>query len=331
MTVSDPNSIAPTTTTDKSERPDEDGDSIRGPTGFDVDLRSIVWIIIRGKWVILACAVLAVLYAGHSMRGFVPLYTAQMVVMSLQSGQTLQLPASVNRFAAGVGIALPNDTSSKFDQFRVLLTSVVLAKRLDKKYDFVHRMFGGAWDEVTGEPVPPDNFAADIDEFFRGFMEIPDWSPPTAENLGSYIGAFFLIEELSITTPIYRIRFRHPDQDFALELLTAVYMEAEAIMREAEIERVSSQLDHISRKLAQISVADYRLSLIQISAELEKRMMVLQANLPYVAEIIDAPVVSSHQTRPNPILKLVIGLIGGMMIGIILVLMYRFLRVVLAR
>ena len=331
MTTSNPNSIASTKSTSESENPVEDGGIPRVSGGFDIDLRSIVWIVIRGKWVILVCAVLAVLYALNSMKGFVPLYTAQMVVAPLQTGQSLQLPAGVGRLAAGVGISLPNDSSSKFDQFRVLLTSIVLAERLDANYNFVDRIFGGAKDEKTGKPVPPDNFAADVDEFFRRFVQIPEWSPPSAEDIASYIRTTILIREVSTTTPIYSIRFRHHDREFALEFMTAVYNEAENIMREAEIKRVSTQLDYIRERLEQTTIADYRLSMLQILAEQEKRMMVLKADLPYVAEIIDLPVVSNHRTRLNPVMKLVVGLVGGIMIGIVLVLMYRFLRVVFAR
>lgn len=297
----------------------------------DVDLRSIAWALVRGKWTILLAVVICVVYAGYSLTHFVPQYRAGLIVASLTSGNSLRLPSSLGQLAAGVGVSIPQESSTKFDRFKVVLGTVELARRLDEKYGYVKTIYDGSWDRVTGEPIPPTHFQSKVDGFFRQFFRIPEWTEPTVQSLATYIGSSIQVNTTATNTPIYTIEYVFPDREFALQFLSNVYSEAENLLRESEEQQVAVQLNYLSEKLQQTAIADYKGSLLLLIGEQEKRMMTLNPELPYLGEVIQYPSVTDTATRPSVILRLLMGLVFGVVIGSIVVILYRILRFVFAR
>ncbi len=298
--------------------------------GLATDAYNLVWLIIRGKWIILAGVVLAVLYAGYSLTKFQPVYEARMIVAPIESGSGLRLPAGLGRIASQIGFPIEEKTASNFDRFRVLVGSVALATRLDRKYGYVKEVFAGSWDEARMVWIPPTGFRVDMENFFRRFFPIAEWQPPTVHNLAAYIKGSVATDYLEDNPLVYEIVIQHRDRDFALTLLARVYIEAEAFLRAQEVGRAQGQLEYVRDQLARTTVSDYRLSLIQVLAEQETKMMELQADLPLVGEVIEPPTVSDQPTKPAVIFYLILGVIAGLVFGIMLVLLINFLKTALA-
>jgi hypothetical protein len=295
---------------------------------FEVDIRSLIIAVYRAKWFLLVVVVVSVLYGGYSLTSFEPVYRAKMIVAPFGGDAGLQLPAGVGAIMSGAGVNLGGKESTKFEQFRILLSSVVLAQRLDAKYGYVRRIFGGYWDEDSKSWIPPTGFRVDLDEFFRGFIKVPKWSPPMTEDLADYIRGSINLQRLA-NSEIYEISYVSADQEFAVEFLSQVYSEAEEYLKGREVDKVERQIEYVRQKIEQTTVADYRLSLLTVLAGQEKRMMSLSVDLPYLAEYIQPPVASDRQTRPKIMTTLAISAIAGFAIGVVAVLLLHLLLVVL--
>jgi capsular polysaccharide biosynthesis protein len=300
-------------------------------SAIDPDIYRLTWVILRGWWIILIVVILSVVYAGYSLKKFAPTFTAHMLVREVQSKSGgLQMPSRLTNLAQGFGVAIKDDASSSFDHFTVLLGSVQFAEKLDRKYDYVKRIYAGQWNEATQSWIAPVGWRADLDEYFRGFAPIEEWSPPTAHQLAGYVAGNIAIIEIQKFADMHKIQFQHPDAEFALEFLQNVYQEAEDELHAQELERVSNMLTYVRNKLAKITISEYRDSLIFVLAGQEKKMLELQSGAPNIAEIIQPAVVSDRASSPNIMVRLVLGAIVGFALGGALVLMVAFLRNVVA-
>ena len=298
---------------------------------IDPDIYRLTWVILRGWWIILIVMILSVVYAGYSLKNFAPTFTAHMLVREAQSKSGgLQIPNQLSNLAQGFGVAIKDDSSSTFDHFAVLLGSVQFAEKLDRKYDYVKRVYAGQWNEATQSWKAPVGWRADLDDYFRGFAPIGEWSPPTAHQLAAYVAGNISVIELQNYNDMYKIQYQHPNAEFALEFLQNIYQEAEDELHAQELERVSNMLTYVRNKLATITISEYRDSLIFVLAGQEKKILELQSGAPHIAEIIQSPVVSDRASSPNILVRLVLGAIVGFALGGALVLMVVFLKNVVA-
>ena len=85
-------------------------------------------------------------------------------------------------------------------------------------------------------------------------------------------------------------------------------------------------LAYIESKLATVTVAELRLSLVELLSNQEKRMMMIKVDLPFAARIIQPPVASEDPTFPKPFLALALAVAGGLFVGVFLVFLIDALR-----
>ena len=159
-----------------------------------------------------------------------------------------------------------------------------------------------------------------MDNFFRRFAPIPEWQPPRSQELANYIRSNISIVPYPAAKDIFRLEFRHPDRDFALEFLRNVYFEAEQELSSQEIKRESSLVSYFKTQLAKVSISEYRDALFFVLAGREKRLIELQSGAPYAAIVIAPPSVSEKPSKPNVFVRLVLGGIIGLGLGIVVVL-----------
>jgi LPS O-antigen subunit length determinant protein (WzzB/FepE family) len=298
---------------------------------IDPDIYRLTWVLLRGWWIILIMVALSVVYAGYSLTKYGPTFTAHMLVREIHSNSGgLQLPSRLTNLAQGFGVAVKDDSSTSFNHFTVLLESVKFAEKLDQKYGYVKRIYAGQWDEAAQSWKAPIGWRADLDNYFRGFAPVGEWSPPTAHQLAGYVAGNISIFEVQNRHDIHKIQFQHPDPEFALEFLQNIYQEAEDELHAQELDRVSKMLTYVRNKLAKITISEYRDSLIFVLAGQEKKMLELQSGAPHIAEVIQPPVVTDRPSSPNVLVRLVLGAIVGLALGGVMVLIVAFLRNVIS-
>jgi hypothetical protein len=234
-------------------------------------------------------------------------------------------------FAGGLGVALNEGFSTSFDHFTVHIGTPRFAENLDRKYGYVKTIFGGQWNEETQSWTAPIGWRVDLDNYFRRFAAIAEWVPPNAQTLAGYVAGNVAIVEVQSQRDMHRIQFQHPDSEFALEFLRNVYREAENELYEQELNRVSKMVSYVKDQLSKITISEYRDSLLFVLAGREKRMLELQSGSPYVAEIIQPPVVSDRASSPNVLVRLILGAIVGLALGGVMVLAVTFIKAVFSR
>lgn len=314
-----------------AQRQDTDSGQGRSST-IDPDIYRLVWLLLKGWWIILIVVALSVVYAGYSLTKHGPTYTAHMLVREIDTrAGGIQLPSRLTNLPQGFGVAIDKKKSTSFDHFTVLLGSVQFAEKLDTKFGYVKSVYAGQWNAETESWIAPSGWRTDLDDYFRDFAPIADWSPPNAQQLAAYVAASINIVDIQGQPDIHRIQYQHPNPEFALEFLRNVFQEAESELYGQELGRVEKMMSYVRNKLSKITISEYRDSLLFVLAGQEKRMLELQSGTPYVAEIIQPPVVSDKASSPNVLVRLILGAIVGLALGGVFVLVLAFLKAVLVR
>lgn len=303
------------------------------PRQVDSDFYRFAWVVLRGWWIILIVIILSVTYAGYSLTKHGPTYRAHMLLREVTKGATnsIQMPTRMANLAANFGVPMESQGSTNFDHLTLLFGSTVFAEQLDKKYGYIKRIYGGSWDEENQRWIPPTGWRVDLDDFFRRFAQIPEWQPPGAQELANYIRGSITIIPYPKAKDVFRLEFRHPDRDFALDFLRNVFDEAEGELSRQEIKRVSSLVYYFKKQLAEVSISEYRDALFYVLAGREKRLIELQSGAPYAAIVIQPAQVSGKPSSPNVFNRLVLGAIIGFGLGIVLVLIVAIFRKILSQ
>ncbi len=290
------------------------------PEGGDQrTLRDVVLTVWRGKWIIVATTCVSVALVVTWMRLTDPLYTASMVVAPATDAGAQNLTSSLSRFsglASLAGINLPVEESvSPFTQFNELLRSATLAQRVEEKHGILTRVFKDDWDAENGQWLRPSGLKAMVKRWLYPFFHLPAWTPPTIHGLAGFLEENVVVFEVG-RSGMRQIEFRHKDPTFALHLLTWIHEECDALIRQGAEERTSSQIQYIESKLRNVTTAEHRQSLVELLSDQEKRMMMIQVDLPFAARIVEAPMVSDKPTSPKPKLMLALAVAGGFLIGV---------------
>lgn len=320
----------------RAERAPRVGDARVAPASTDigarvsddvVDLRYLFAALWRGKWAILALALLGGFYGLWDMRSFVPQYVASMVVApSTSGGVSPQVSGSqFGQFmglARGFGVNIgPMGEVTTFDRLKLVISSVTLAEILQNKYGYLQKVFAGSWDPAKKKWIRPSGKRFEWEQRVRRFLHLRTWSEPTIESLVAYVGGTVRIEGVK-EAPFQRISVTHTNPDFALELLTTVYVEADELLRQQDRKETAARKAYLEEQLQRVSMMEMKAALVGLLTNEEQTAMLLQGDLPYAARVMEPAFVSSKQTEPNPValvsLPTFLGLVGGTLLVILI-------------
>jgi len=299
------------------------------PPADEITLRDLVLKLWRGKWIICASTggVLALVVLWMKLTD--PLYTASIVIAPASESGAGGLAGKLSRYsglASLAGIDLPGEESvSPFIELMEIATSPTVAERLLEEPELLQTIFENDWDAESESWVAPDGPVATVKGWVYGFFNQPGWTPPSATTLAEFLEEQLEISDVS-ATGMKRVEFHHKDPEFAVHLLRRVGLTSDDIIRKRALERTSREIAYIEDKLASVTRAEHRLSLVELLSEQEQRMMMIQIDLPYAARVIEPSRTSDTPTFPKPTLILALGIVGGGLLGILIVFLCDALR-----
>lgn len=270
--------------------------STRGQVDDLIDVRFLFGVWLRWSWLVLVLAAVGAYFGVQSARNHTPQYTAKMIVQP--AGGSENLSGAAVQLTSALGLGLPTaGRGATFGRFEVLLSSVTLAQRLDKKYGLLREVFAGSWDAQSESWIEPTGPSYQRQQRVRRFFRRSEWSPPSLEDLARYVVGSVAIDP----TPgegFFEVTVRHQDPEFALRLLKLTYQEADDLTREQDLEESERRRLYIRSRLSSADLVDTREALINLLTAEERKAMLLESDLPYAARIIEPPFVSN---RPEEI------------------------------
>lgn len=279
-----------------------------------------------GKWLILAAALIGLFLAGIWLKTLTgPQYAASMVIAPANESGTEALAKQLSSASnapilplAGLSLG-PSDVATSFDRFVAHLTSVTMAERLEQDHGVLRRIFARDWNAERGEWMHRAGVVGAVVGEIERFFGVESWRSPTAVTLANFLKRRVVVYPVG-RTGLRTVRIQLSDPALARDLLDWIYTEADRLIREEDRARTKAELDYLRDRFEKETVAEYRDSLIKLIAEREQRLMVIELDLPFVAERIEGPTASETPVSPKPMEALFVGLIAGSFVGLIAVL-----------
>jgi hypothetical protein len=316
-----------------------DGAALQQPPAYrsddDLTLPGLLRALGRGFWLIVACALVALLVGIVTLKATDPEYTATMVVApaGIDLGAASRLATSLEQYANLASLAqtpVKLEQVAPIERYVELLTSVRLARRLAEDHGMLQRVFAGGWDEGTGTWKPPSGPTKLITWDLPMFFGYPGWSPPDARTLARFLEDAIEVDRIE-GGALREVMLDDPDPKLAADLLAMAHDTANGLLHAETLAGIERQIQSIEATLERSDDPRERAALETILAEQNEARARIAATSAIGAEYVSAPEPSARPTSPHPLLILALFVAGGVALGVFVVVLRELLSMARTR
>jgi hypothetical protein len=294
-----------------------------------IDVGFLFVEVLKKWWLIFIFMGFGIWNGIQNMHGFSPSYMARMLVMPIEEGggtSSNQIGGSAAVVGALAGINLSaGQSSTKLDRLIQSTKTLELAKVLDRKYNLMHKLYGGGWDEKTQSWKRPTGKEFEWRERVNAYLNLPTWSPPNIESLSGFLAGSFKSIDVE-GSPYKSLSFTHGDPEKALYYLKMIYNESNDYIRSQDEEERNNRRNYLEDRLNSTNIKEFRDALVNFLAEEARKDMMAQGNLRGVARVLDPPYISSTKTSPNMLVFVGFPAIFSAAIAVALILLFVLVR-----
>ncbi len=274
-----------------------------------------VGMLWRQKIVVLICCAGAALLAIAYLQVSKPTYTVTFKITPAISNSTMRSTASrLGNLASLAGINIPQDDNAMaFEVYLVELQGRAAAAELVGNQDLMHRLFPAEWDKASGQwRQPPTGLLHPVSQGLKYLLGMRQsaWQPPDAARVERILDDQIHISKTPYT-PVVTIFMDSADPETASALLWSLHLTVDDFIRQRTLKRTGRYIDYLTKQLAAATVNDYREALITSLVEQQKARMTASSGLPFAAEPVEPPVISSTPSSPNGPFTLGLALLLG--------------------
>ena len=264
-----------------------------------------------GVVIFIVCMVLSTTYLNLTTHK----YTATLVVTPAdQSGSDA---AGLSGLGSLVGVNLSGKQGSSFEYYDDAIKSDVVAQILSRDINIMKVIYSDQWDKNSSSWKEKTSKINKIATAVKRIMGQParNWQPPSGKDLREYV-----ISNVSITqetlTQKYTIVYRHKSPIFAKYFLDRLNYSADEFLRSSSIKRAEIYSNYIENKLRNVSISEYRESLVKSLSTYEKTKMMAGSDASFAVEKFGNTVVSKYPTDPDVIMTTFLNVFLGFVIWI---------------
>lgn len=289
-----------------------------GPSTAVVPLVGLIGTVWRRRWLVGIVTAVTLVVSLLLLVIMPPSYDGRMVIAPVIAEQN-NLASKLGGLASlssAIGLNL-NGANDEFEKFQLLLTSSIVAQRLEQYHgDQVRRaLFPDQWDAATGRWHEPGGPRAVIGRTLRQVFGLPSWVPPTANALAKVLARRVHVNRVP-ESDLIEVTFSDRNPQFAHDLLLWLYSAADRELRDATLASAGTERDYVNEKLKTETEVEDRQALVEVLFQLEQKIMMAHAAGSYAAMLVDGPSVSDMPDSPKPAWFIVFGVLFGLMFGV---------------
>ncbi len=294
--------------------------TLRPPVGVETDFRALLLTGLSGWRVLAAGALGGILLALAGLWIVPPEHTVVMIVGPTarvgSAAMGARIPVMAGRESA-LGAAEPgagDEALSDYARYLELFGAGPVADRLAADPAFLRALFPERWDAAEGRWRPPPGWLPLVKRLLLAVAGREEWVQPDADRVARTLRDRLVIDMVR-SGPMRRIALRHRDRAAGLALLARVAAATDAHLRAEAARRSAAQIAHVKARLAGVTVTEHRRALSDLLSDQERVAMMIEVDLPFAADPIQAPTASALPDWPNPAavvpLSGLVGLLAG--------------------
>lgn len=287
------------------------------PNEDEIDFGIIFRIIWSEKKLLAICVLIFEVLAVARLQLATPTYDVSMIVAS-PTKETSALDRGILGSVGGLMGLAGVGGQTNFDKYQVIMVSSGVAEQMLHNQDFAKRLFAGQWDEKAGEWQPPGGVRPLVRRAIRFSLGMEGWHQPDSEIMSGYLRGKVQFD-VDKDNGFLEITVNHTNPELAVELLQALHQETNRIVRDAASIRTANRIAYLTQTLPGVKLDSHRDVLIEMLSTEGQKMIMVEADNEYAAEIVTPPVVPRKRATPEvSVMILMMGILGGV-IGICLV------------
>lgn len=271
---------------------------------------------VEGWRTLVIFAAVLVMLSLATLAGSQPVYRVSMTIVPAPSDQGPQTMQSSGTLTTLLGLGAGGNVN--YARYQKLLSSTVVAQRLQDKYGMLQYVFRSYWDADRKVWIERKTTRSYLLGWLLSLSNVPTWSPPDINALAAYLQNALVILPAQ-NSDIVTITMDSPDVKFAKHVMLTAHEQANEVLRDQIARRARLQVAYLQGKLAETSVQDYRATLLSMLGNQEKMLMFAQTDASYAAEILSPPTASSTPIAPRPVLTVFVAGFVGMLVGLAIV------------
>lgn len=327
------NEYRPSATSGYPLHTDKSASHDRGTDDF-VALADLFKTILARFYIVILCglvfAFLGLIYAVFAT----PVYTAAVTARPIESSSQNSIPKQLSGAAALVGVNLNRETSNSVE-YAAILESREFGQKFLSEENVMPHLFPNMWDwdkaawKELSEPGPVGKLKRSLRAFLATTSGDKGYRPPSAQpTLWRGFNKLRVIRSISKDdeTGIIKVSFTFDDPQLAAQWANSYIAKANAQIRADAIAESERAIAFLQEEIVQTDLQGLRDTvLFLLQSQLENKMLA-EARPEYAFKIIDPAFVPEQRMRPSRLMLLIVSLFFGLTIGIVMALIWSWLK-----
>lgn len=296
----------------------------------EIDLRELFSAIWRGKWVVITSTVVfAVLSVAIAL--YLPnIYKSEVLLAPAEEQQQGGLAGLAGQFgglASLAGINIGGGGSDKTTLALQVLQSREFIKTFIEKHDvLVPLMAAKGWNRDSNTLIwDTDVYDPDTQNWVRK-VKAPFKPKPSAQEAYKQFIKEILSTSQDKETGMVTVSISFYSPEIAHQWATWLVEDLNEVMRQRDMDEAKKSIKYLDEQISKTNLTDLRAMLYQLVEQQTKTLMFAEVREEYVFKTVDPAIAPETAAKPRRILLCVMGTLVGGMLGVMLILVFYFIR-----
>ena len=290
----------------------------------EIKLKEIFLMFWKRKGYIIFFSVLSFIFASIHLQDAERLYLVKYDLKPVRDSQQKNSYSGLGGIASLAGIQLPSNSSSDFEIFKQLMSTVEVSEKILENKELIKNIYENEWDSsLNSFSEPPKSkarvYISDLKNIITGNDEVR-YIPPNAKRLANYISENILMKE-DKDTGFLALTAKTSKPDMLLSLMSIVIETSDQIMRQRYINFSIEPLAFYKEKIRTTRSREHREALAELIGKEEQKLMFASRGKYFIAEPYIQPSISLRPISPKPKLILLFSLVFGSFMGCFMILL----------
>lgn len=290
----------------------------------EIDLRDLMAVIAKGKWIILATTTLFTVLAVFYALSLPNIYKSEVTLAPASESGGLNIPGQLGGLAALAGVNLGGKGGDKTAlALEILKSREFLGRFIEENDLYVPIMAAKGWDMAGDELIiDAEIYNADSKEWVRE-VEAPFKAKPSVQEVIEFFKKSYSVNQDKMTGMV-RVSVEHFSPILAKKLADQLVVAINEDMRKRDLNEAEKSVEYLNRQITQTNISDVRTMLFSLIEEQTKTVMLANVRHEYVFKIIDPAVVSERKSKPSRALIVLLSMFIGSILSTLFILIKHF-------
>ena len=255
------------------------------------------------------------------------IYQSQAVMMPMEDNQGMSsMLGQYSGMASLAGISLPSESGSKAQEAIARIQSFeFFSNSFLPHIKLENLMAVKKWNQASNTLIYDASvFNSESSQWVRKVSPPKSSIPSSQEAYKRYQTIMSIAEDKK--TSFITLSVEHESPFVAQQWVEIIMDQIDQVMRDQDRQMARKSVEYLNSLAPTVNYEEIKQALSSLQQEQMKRLMMVEANDNYIFKVLDSPIVPEVKAKPNRSLIVILGSMLGMMLSVLGVLAFHFVR-----